>query len=97
MDHTSCVSPSPSVPGTNIAQDNLLLEPIPSPSPSCVMRKTEIKGKPPSRYKYNSGVSKELAAAAPTPGMLKYAKEIDINHLHVSLAHAHMSISKATA
>ena len=31
------------------------------------------------------------------PGMLKQAKVIDINHLHVSLAHAHANVSQATA
>ena len=38
-----------------------------------------------------------LAAAALTPGPLKHGKEVDINHLHVSLAHAHASVLKATA
>ena len=38
-----------------------------------------------------------LAAAALIPGPLKHGKEVDINHLHVSLAHAHASVLKATA
>ena len=38
-----------------------------------------------------------LAAAALTPGPLKHGKEVDINHLHVSLAQAHASVLKATA
>ena len=38
-----------------------------------------------------------LAAAALTPGPLKHGKEVDINHLHVSLAYAHASVLKATA
>ena len=32
-----------------------------------------------------------------TPGLLKYSKKIDINHLHVSLAHTRASVLKATA
>ena len=35
--------------------------------------------------------------AALTPGPLKHGKDVDINHLHVSLAHAHASVLKATA
>ena len=38
-----------------------------------------------------------LAAAALTPGPLKHGKEVDISHLHVSLAQAHASVLKATA
>ena len=37
-----------------------------------------------------------LAAATLIPGPLKHSKEVDINHLHVSLAHAHASVLKAT-
>ena len=32
-----------------------------------------------------------------TPGQLKHGKKVDIIHLHVSLAHAHASLLKATA
>ena len=38
-----------------------------------------------------------LAAAALNPGILKHAKVVDVNHLHVSLAHAHASVLQATA
>ena len=57
----------------------------------------EIKfvGKPPSRSECR--VSTPLVAAALAPGLLKHSKEIGINHLHVSLAHAHSSVLKATA
>ena len=36
-------------------------------------------------------------AAAVNPSLLKHCKVVDINHLHVSLAHAHASVSQATA
>lgn len=32
-----------------------------------------------------------------SPGTLKHAKDVDINYLHGSLAHAHASVLKATA
>ena len=38
-----------------------------------------------------------LAAAALIPGPLKHGKEVYINYLHVSLAHAHASVLNATA
>ena len=38
-----------------------------------------------------------MIAAALNPGMLKQVKVVDINHLHVSLAHAHASVLQATA
>ena len=38
-----------------------------------------------------------LTAAALNPGMMKHGRVVDINHLHVSLAHAHTSVLKATA
>ena len=38
-----------------------------------------------------------LTAAALNPGMMKHGKVVDINHLHVSLAHAHASVLQATA
>ena len=38
-----------------------------------------------------------LTAAALNPGMVKHGNVVDINHLHVSLAHAHGSVFQATA
>ena len=38
-----------------------------------------------------------LTATALAPGLLKHGKEMGLNHLHVSLAHAHASVLKATA
>ena len=38
-----------------------------------------------------------MAAAALNTGMLKHGKVVDINYLHVSLAHAHTSVLQATA
>ena len=37
-----------------------------------------------------------MTAAALNPGMLKHGKVMDINNLHVSLAHAHASVLQAT-
>ena len=37
-----------------------------------------------------------MTATALNPGMLKHGKPVDINHLHVSLAHAHASVLQAT-
>ena len=49
-----------------------------------------------------SSRSAGMAAAVFSPGGVlmdkkKKKKVIDINHLHVSLAHAHLSVLKATA
>ena len=55
----------------------------------------EFVGKNPSKPECRIGTP--LATAALTPGPLKHGKEVDINHLHVSLAHAHASVLKATA
>ena len=57
----------------------------------------EIKfvGKTPSRPECR--IVPPLAAAALTPVPLKHGKEVYINHLHVSLAHPHASVLKATA
>ena len=38
-----------------------------------------------------------LTAAALNPGMMKHGKVVDINHFHVSRAHAHASVLQATA
>jgi len=101
----SCVPPSPpsfscisssSVSGTNSAHGDLL-EPIPSPPLGCVLGEIEFGGKPHFEFECMSDVSEKVAVAALTPGKLKHAKVIDINHFHVSLAHAHASVLKATA
>ena len=55
----------------------------------------QFVGKTPSRPECR--ISTPLAAAALTPGPRKHGKEVDINHLHVSLAHTHASVLKATA
>ena len=72
-----------------------VLEPTPFPPPSSVLGEIQSVGKTPSRPECRIGTP--LAAAALTPGPLKHGKEVDINHLHVSLAHAHGSLLKATA
>ena len=56
----------------------------------------QFVGKTPSRPACRIGTP-PLAAAALIPGPLKHGKEVDINHLHVSLAHAHASVLKVTA
>ena len=38
-----------------------------------------------------------MVAAALNPGLLKQGKVVDINHLHVSLDHAHANVLQATA
>ena len=72
-----------------------VLEPTPFPPLSSVLGEIQFVGKPPSRPECRIGAP--LAAAALTPGPLKHGKEVDNNHLHVSLAHAHASVLKATA
>ena len=53
-------------------------------------------GKPPLGSRVGL-VPPPLAAASLIPGPLKHGEEVDIDHLHVSLAHAHASVLKATA
>ena len=71
------------------------LEPTPFPPLSSVSGEIQFVGKIPSRSEYKIGTP--LAAAALAPGLLKHGKEINIDHLHVSPAHAHASVLKATA
>ena len=78
------------VSGTDAAYDDLL-EPIPSPPISSVLGQIEFERKP----LVESDCS--LAAATLNPGMLKHGKVVDVNHIHVSLAHAHASVLQATA
>ena len=72
-----------------------VLEPTPFPPLSSVLGEIGFVGKTPSRPEYRIGTP--LAATSLTPGPLKHGKEVDINHLHVLLAHAHASVLKATA
>ena len=72
-----------------------VLEPTSFPPLSSVLGEIQFVGKTPSRPACRIGTS--LAAAALTPGPLEHGKEVDISHLHVSLAHAHASELKATA
>ena len=76
--------------GTDAAHDDLL-EPISSPPVSSVLGKIEFGRKPLSESDCF------FTAAALNPGMMKHGKVVDINHLHVSLAHAHASVLQATA
>ena len=100
---SSCVPPFPlSVPnstrlsnaskvsGTDAVYGDLL-EPILSPPVSSGLGEIEFGRKP----LFESDCF--FTAAALNPGMLKQAKVIHINHLHVSLAHAHASVLQATA
>ena len=100
---SSCVpSFSPSVPsslqfssaskvsGTNTTYGDLL-EPIPSSPLSSILGKIEFGRKP----LFESDCF--LTAAVLNPGMLKHGGVVDINHLHVSLAHAHVSVLPAKA
>ena len=72
-----------------------VLEPTPFPPLSSALGEIQFVGKTPSRPACRIGTPP--AAAALTPGLLKHGKEVGINHLHVSLAHAHASVLKATA
>ena len=72
-----------------------VLEPTPFPPLSSVLGDFQFVGKNASRPACRIGTS--LTGAALPPGLLKRGKEVDINHLHVSLAHAHASVLKATA
>ena len=60
-----------------------------------MLREIQFVGKTSSRPACR--IDTPLAAAALTPGPLKHGKEVDINHLHVSLAHADSNVLKATA
>ena len=84
------ISSASKVSGTDAARDDLL-EPIPSPPVSSVLGKIEFGRKP----LFESDCF--LTAAALNPGMMKHGKVVDINHLHVSRAHAHASVLQATA
>ena len=72
-----------------------VLEPTPFPPLSSVLGEIQFVGKTPSRPECRIGTP--LAAVSLTPGALKHGKQVDINHLHFSLAHAHASVLKATA
>ena len=71
-----------------------VLEPTPLPPLSSVLGEVQLVGKTPRPA---CRIGTPLAAAAPIPGPLKHGKEVEINHSHVSLAHAHASVLKATA
>ena len=87
---SSQLSSASKVSGTDAAYGDLL-EPIPSPPVSFVLGKIEFGRKP--LFELDCF----LTATALNPGMLKHGKVVDINHLHVSLAHAHASVLQATA
>ena len=72
-----------------------VLEPTPFPPLGSALGEIQFVGKTPSRPACRIGTP--LAAAALISGPLKHGKEVDIGHLHVSLAHAHASVLKATA
>ena len=80
---------------SNVPGVVIVLEPTPFPPLSSVLGEIQFVGKTSSRSTCRVGTP--LAAAALTPGPLKHGKEVDINHLHVFLAHAHANVLKATA
>ena len=80
---------------SNISGVVTVLEPTPFPPLSSVLGEIQFVGKTPFRPKCRNGTP--LAAAALTSGPLKHGKEVDTNHLHVSLTYAHASVLKATA
>ena len=78
------------VSGTDAAYDDFL-KPIPSTPVTSVLGEIEFGRKP--LFESNCF----LTAAALNPGMLKHGKVVDIIHLHVFLAHAHVIVLQATA
>ena len=88
--NSSCFSSASKISGTDAAYGDLL-GPAPSPPVSSVLGEIESGRKPLFEMDYF------FTATALTLGMLKHAKVVDINHLHVSLAHAHASVLQATA
>ena len=72
-----------------------VLEPTRFPPLSSVLGEIQFVGKILSRPECRIGIP--LVAAALTPGPLKHGRKVDINPLHVFLAHAHASVMKATA
>ena len=78
---------------SNVSGVVTVLEPTSFPPLSSVLGEIKFVGEPASRAECRI----TLAAAALAPGLLKHGKEVDINHLHVLLAHAHTSVLKATA
>ena len=94
------ISPRRNMCATGLHNSNVpglvtVLEPTPFPPLSSVLGEIQFVGKTSSRPACR--IDTPLAAAALIPGPLKYSKEVDINHLHVSLAHAHASVLTATA
>ena len=65
------------------------------PHLSYVLGNIKFVGKPLSRSKCR--IENPLAAAALTPRLRKHCKKVDIDHFHVSLAHAYVSVLKVTA
>ena len=80
---------------SNVPGDVTVLEPTPFPPLSSVLGEIQFVVKTPSRPECRIGIP--LAATALISGPLKQGKKVDINHLHVSPAHAHASVLKATA
>ena len=72
-----------------------VLEPTPFPHLSYVLGDIKFVGKTSSRSKCR--IEHPLAATALTPRLLKHCKEVDINQIRVSLAHAYASVLKVTA
>ena len=81
--------------GSNVLGTVTVLEPTPFPHLSYVLGDIKFVGKTSSRFKCR--IEHSLAAAALTPRLLKHCKEVDIDHFHVSLAHAYASVLKVTA
>ena len=80
---------------SNVPGVGAVLEPTPFPPLISVLGEIQFVGKTFSWPACRIGTP--LAAAALPTGSLKHGKEVDINHLHVFLAHTHASVLKATA
>ena len=83
-------------PRRNMCVTGLQTSNVPTPFPplSYVLGEVQFVRKTPRPA---CRIGTPLPAAVLIPGPLKHGKDVDINHLHVSLAHAHASVLKAIA
>ena len=83
-----CLTTFSDTGGIESISSDYLVEPLPIPPLSQVLGETDLS--PILK-------SKGVALAALTPGALKHGSTVNINHLHVSLGHAHDEILRKTA
>ena len=81
--------------GTHIIGKNLTVPHSTKTDPLSSLGEIKFVGKTSSKSECR--IVTPLAAAAPTPGLLKHGTKVDIYHFHASLAHTHASVLKVTA